>query len=49
MSASEWEAYKITGTYGALDIVTHIVHLSAARRITEDGKIKAGLIYDKSR
>jgi hypothetical protein len=27
----------------------HIVHVPAARRIIEDGKIKAGLVYDESR
>ena len=49
----EWEKYKIKGdlaTVGAeLSTVRHIVHVPAARRIIEDRKIKAGLVYDESR
>jgi len=49
MSAPEWEAYKISGKYSALRNVSHIVHLPVARRIIEDGKIKSGLVFEKSR
>ena len=49
----EWEKYKIKGdpaTAGAeLSIVRHIAHVPTARRIIEDQKIKAGLVYDESR
>ncbi|MBR0780758.1 hypothetical protein [Bradyrhizobium iriomotense] len=49
MSAPEWEAYKISSSYSELTEVRHIVHLPVARRIIEDGKIKSGLVFDKSR
>jgi hypothetical protein len=49
MPAPEWEEYKISGRYSELSTVRHIVHLPVARRIIEDGKIKSGLIFDKSR
>ncbi len=50
MSSSEWETYKISDqNSGVLSTVRHIVHLPVARRIIEDGKIKAGLVHDKSR
>jgi hypothetical protein len=49
MSAPEWEAYKISSSSSDLTTVRHIVHLPVARRIIEDGKIKAGLVFDKSR
>jgi hypothetical protein len=49
----EWEKYKIKGDpakAGAeLNIVRHIAHVPASRRIIEDQRIKAGLIYDESR
>jgi hypothetical protein len=49
----EWEKYKIKGDLakaGAeLNTVRHIVHVPTARRIIEDRKIKAGLVYDESR
>jgi hypothetical protein len=49
----EWEKYKIKGDLaeaGAeLATVRHIAHVPDARRIIEDGKIKAGLVYDESR
>jgi hypothetical protein len=49
----EWEKYKIKGELakaGAeLDTVRHIAHVPTARRIIEDQKIKAGLVYDESR
>jgi hypothetical protein len=32
-----------------LTTVRHVVHVPAARRIVEDGSIKAGLIYDESK
>lgn len=31
-----------------MDVVRHIAHVPTAKRIIEDGKIKAGLIYDQS-
>lgn len=49
MSASEWEKYKISDKFAELNTVKHIVHLPVARRIIEDGKIKSGLVFDKSR
>jgi hypothetical protein len=49
MSALEWEEYRISDNYAELTTVKHIVHLPVARRIIEDGKIKSGLIFDKSR
>jgi hypothetical protein len=49
----EWEKYKIKGDPAKagveLDTVRHIVHVPDARRIIEDQKIKAGLVYDESR
>jgi hypothetical protein len=49
----EWEKYKIKGDVakaGAeLVTVRHITHVPTARRIVEDRKIKAGLVYDESR
>ncbi len=40
-----------SGSDGAVDIdrVYHVAHISSARRILEDGQIRAGLIYDESR
>lgn len=50
---SEWEPYKIKGNFAStgtkLDTVRHVAHQPAARRILEDKKIKAGLVYDESR
>jgi hypothetical protein len=50
---SEWEKFKIKGDFAAmgteLATVRHIAHVSAARRILEDKKVKAGLVYDVSR
>src|SRR5689334_17298236 len=50
---NEWEKYSIKGDLakvGAeLDTVRHVVHVAPARRIIEDGRIKAGLVYDESR
>jgi hypothetical protein len=49
----EWEQFKIRGDRGEvgsqLTTVRHVVHVPVARRIIEDGKIKAGLVYDESR
>jgi len=49
----EWQSYKIKGDLAAvgaeLSTVRHIVHVPSARRIIEDGRIKAGLVYDESR
>ena len=54
----EWEAFQVTRLgskrrgsedRAGLSTVYHIVHLPAARRILEDGRLKAGLIYDKSK
>ncbi|WP_109693849.1 hypothetical protein [Chitinophaga deserti] len=53
-----WSEYKIgpvpTRNYPSndcqiLDKVYHVAHLATAVRIVEDGKIKQGLIYDKSK
>jgi hypothetical protein len=48
----EWEKYKIDGelaeTATELDTVRHIAHVPHARRIIEDRKIRAGLVYDES-
>ena len=49
MPSPEWETYKISDKYAELAMVKHIVHLPVARRIIEDGKIKSGLVFDKSR
>jgi hypothetical protein len=49
MPQPEWERYKIVDTYAELTTVRHIVHLPVARRIVEDGRIKSGLVFDKSR
>jgi hypothetical protein len=54
MSArEEWEKYRIKGEPAKagveLNIVRHIAHVPTARRIIEDQKIKAGLVYDQSR
>jgi hypothetical protein len=49
MPSPVWETYKISDKYAELTTVKHIVHLPVARRIIEDGKIKSGLIFDKSR
>ncbi len=50
----EWDQFNIdvtksNGSARELHIVRHIVHVPVARRIIEDSKIKAGLIYDQSR
>ena len=55
----EWEAYacgipkKVAGfpdgSCQELTEVHHVVHVPEARRILEDGRIKAGLVHDESR
>jgi hypothetical protein len=50
--SAEWDRFKFQigkGHSKELTIVRHIVHVPLARRIVEDGQIKAGLIYDESR
>lgn len=39
----------VTNPCSMLKKVRHIVHVGGARRILEEGRIKSGLIYDKSR
>ena len=48
----EWERFRIRrGDRKAveLDVVRHVAHLPQARRIVEDKRIKAGLVYDESK
>lgn len=48
----EWERFRISrdGRNAArLDTVRHIAHVPHARRIIEDERVKAGLVYDESR
>jgi hypothetical protein len=46
----EWDRFKINQSNSIeLTTVRHVVHVPAARRIVEDGRIKAGLVYDESR
>ena len=50
--SQEWEKFAFVPGEGSsrdLTTVRHVVHVQFARRIIEDGKIKAGLIYDESR
>lgn len=55
---SEWSPYRIQipkesapsfSDGQLLETVYHVVHLPVARRILEDGHLRAGLIYDESR
>lgn len=55
---SEWTKYAITFSKSqsasaprgrVLETVYHVVHLPEARRILEDRRLKAGLIYDESK
>jgi hypothetical protein len=55
---SEWSQYRIqipkdSGPSSRdgqlLETVYHVVHVPIARRILEDGHLRAGLIYDESR
>jgi hypothetical protein len=43
----EWERFG--NPEWELTTVRHTTHVPIARRIIEDGKIKAGLVYDKSK
>jgi hypothetical protein len=54
----EWTPYKIKlpagparrpGEAAELETVHHVVHVPEARRVLEDGVLRAGLIYDQSR
>jgi hypothetical protein len=48
----EWENFGIRRgdrTAVELDTVRHIAHVPHARRIIEDERVKAGLVYDESR
>ena len=48
----EWERFRIRrGDRNAVELgtVRHIAHVPHARRIVEDERIKAGLVYDESR
>ncbi|MGY3484439.1 hypothetical protein ACVW1C_002322 [Bradyrhizobium sp. USDA 4011] len=52
----EWTPYRLTlptsataRAYHELKTVHHVVHVPGARRILEDDRIRAGLIYDESR
>jgi hypothetical protein len=44
----EWDRFKFDDGW-ELATVRHIAHVPSARRIIEDGRIKAGLVYDQSR
>jgi hypothetical protein len=55
---AEWTPYRMklpnpsgrpTGDAIVLETVHHVVHIPQARRILEDGRLRAGLIYDESR
>ena len=58
-SQSEWSAYSCkipktatdssVGSCRVLSKVHHVAHVSEARRILEDGRIRAGLVHDESR
>src|SRR5689334_424834 len=47
----EWERFRFNLDLERheLSTVRHIAHVPAARRIIEDGRIRAGLVYDESR
>src|SRR5262249_58283084 len=47
---AEWERFKLNKTNSVeLTTVRDVGHVPAARRIVEDSRIKAGLVYDESR
>jgi hypothetical protein len=54
--AREWEPYKIeitqkapaAGDVHVLQTVYHVAHVADARRIIQDGHLKAGLVHDES-
>jgi len=47
----EWSSFdfNIAPNSSELTTVRHVAHVPHARRIIEDGRIKAGLVYDESR
>jgi hypothetical protein len=45
----DWDKYRIRRSEEVeIETVRHIAHISTAKRIIEDGRIKSGLIYDQS-
>lgn len=54
---NEWDTYKIKipkpgvleDNVSVLEEINHVVHPPAARRILEEGKVRAGIVYDESR
>jgi hypothetical protein len=48
---AEWDRFKfkISNLAEELTTVRHVAHVPSARRIVEDERIKAGLVYDESR
>jgi hypothetical protein len=49
---AEWDGFRFEiGKENSAELTTvrHIAHVPAARRIVEDRRIKAGLVYDQSR
>jgi hypothetical protein len=47
---AEWDRFKFAiGPNNELTTVRHVAHVPVARRIVEDGWIRAGLVYDNSR
>jgi hypothetical protein len=50
--AAEWDRFKFEiGDQNSAELTTvrHIAHVPSARRILQDGRIRAGLVYDESR
>lgn len=48
----EWERFalsRVSSFKAELTTVRHIAHVPLSRRIVEDGRIRAGLVYDESR
>lgn len=49
MAMAPWDPYRIrAGDEVEMETVRHVAHVPTARRIVEDGRIKSGLVYDKS-
>jgi hypothetical protein len=55
---NEWSTYRIGFPDSSnqksiagrvLDTVYHVAHVAGARRILEDGRLKAGIVYDESK
>jgi hypothetical protein len=47
---ADWDRYRIrSGHEVEITTVRHIAHVPSAKRIVEDGLIKSGLIYDRSK